>query len=164
MTRQDSTRQDSTGQGPIRQDPIPQDLKSTEGDQTLIRFLRQHSPSVPPADPGLEARIMADVEATPLLSVVQTDRLEDRATINSPISLKPRPTRLAQWAIPSTIAAVFLAAVVSIQSQNARFQNPQQEVSTLELAQLEDFLEETWGASLYEDNDNNFDDFGDLIQ
>jgi rhodanese-related sulfurtransferase len=107
-----------------------------ESDQILVDFLRQNCPVAPAADPLLENRIMADL--TLLLA----------APARPGFVLDARPPRpWKRWAVPPAIAATVLITWMGFQA----YTNSQKPTNA-ELAQLESFVEDTWGVAVYDDS------------
>jgi hypothetical protein len=98
-------------------------------DDRLVNFLRRHRPVPPAAPPELEDQIMAALEPPAL--AVPTARGDRR--------------RYQGWTIPALAASALLAwgGWVTLRS-------PQQ--PSTELAQVEDYLTETWYGSAYGDD------------
>jgi hypothetical protein len=136
-------------------------------EQTLVDFLRQHQPAIPSANPNLEAQIMAAIEACsapkPTQKPInpQTDQrhqYHQRHTGPDPNRGRERRSFKAwqRWGIPSAIAAILLVAWLGI-----RPDADPTPVAATELAELESFLEETWGTTLHEDGEQDSD--GDWV-
>ena len=100
-----------------------------EDDTPLREFLKQHPPTVPPASDELEDRIMAMVEKKPSVTA-----LAERA----PVPLKQTP-RSRWWMIPSVAIAATVVAVFGSQTLM-----PTRQANEAELAEIEQFIENTW--------------------
>jgi len=104
-------------------------------DPALVEFLRHHHPSVPPADPHLEDRILAAVEECGVGSI-------------APPPVQRR--RYRPWMMSGAIAAGLVATVVGYQSLQPKQPNE------ADLVQLEAFIEANWqSATVEETNDTD---------
>jgi hypothetical protein len=98
---------------------------SPNEDQDLVYFLRQHRPVVPPAHADLEQQILQQVKA---------------------LSQEPQPQRWRFWVLPSIITAGCLASLAGYFILISR------QPSTVELADLEDFIESSWQGAINQDS------------
>jgi hypothetical protein len=106
-------------------------------DQRLSNFLRQYSPTPPPASPDLEDRLLAEIEAiAPTVSLAKPSTQRRRY----------RPWLLAGGAI----AAGLIASIASY-----RILMPVQPSAT-EVTNLEAFIETNWNGTL--DNSTSTED------
>lgn len=113
----------------------------TPDDCTLVQFLRQHRPTVPPAAIDLEDRVMAALATTDW----ETDGVPSRVTPIAPalgIHLWRRPSR--QWLLAGTVLAVSVLAAWSGQRLWRLAQAP----SPAEVAEIEQFMEQSWQGTL----------------
>lgn len=111
-------------------------------DRPLTDFLQQHRPSVPPASPDLEDRLMTAVLDTP--PVV-------------PVPVRRPVARRVLWVFPAAIAAGLVALV----SYPTLF--PPQP-SEAQLAELETFIESTWQDTVAEQPDTDAEELYPLVE
>jgi hypothetical protein len=110
----------------------------SDDDLPLTEFLRNHQPVVPSADVYLEDRLMTEIVSMP----------HPRLTVVSPVL---RQRRIV-WAVPSVIAASFVAMVVGY-----RTFVPSTPPSAAEVAELQTFIESTWHDPIAEQPDAESD-------
>lgn len=107
--------------------------RPNQDDGDLTRFLRQHHPTVPPASPELEERILQAIVAQPAPPDQKVEeKVEERGR------QRPRLLISAPWVVPLTLAAVAIVGIVS-----PRILLPP-EPSAAELVNLEAFLQDNW--------------------
>lgn len=107
--------------------PLPED------DPRLSAFLKAHRPPIPPADPALEERLLAAIATTP----------QEIATIDPSPGPRSRGGRRNPWLLPGAIAAGLVVAIVGYHTR-PQVQPTASAPSAAELAELENFIENTW--------------------
>jgi len=98
---------------------------SSPEDENLVHFLRQHHPLVPPAAPGLEQQVLQQVRT---LTYIPQQRKKWRF-----------------WVVPSMVVAGFLTSLAGYLIITPH--SP----STVELANLEDFIDVSWQGAMSDD-------------
>jgi len=120
----------------------------TPDDRTLVQFLRQHRPTVPPAAVNLEDQIMAALSATDW----ETDREMDLSPHGERSSVPMPPGRRSRrwgqggqrWLVAGTalVASLFAAWVGQRVWVTAQAPSPE------EVAELEQFMEQSWQGAV----------------
>lgn len=121
----------------------------TPDDRTLVQFLRQHRPPVPPAAINLEDRIMAALSTTDWEIDKDTPWAADNiSSLAEPIA----PTsRSRVWGGPSRwwlIAGTALMASVLAGWGGQRLWRLAQTPSPAEVAEIEQFMEQSWQGTV----------------